>query len=113
MLADMKEQMKKRQDRSDRDREHAALGRENVIREQEALKKLNDQFQTQIVALQDTQAQTMDEPGVGETQSDRPIMNTRQRRLASPLYENSSDDEANSPRYQVGVQRDQTHRKIE
>ena len=42
MLADMKEQMKEQQAQSDRDREQAALNRENAIREQEALRQLND-----------------------------------------------------------------------
>ena len=40
MFANMKEQ----QARSDRDREQAALDRENVIRKQKALKQLNDQL---------------------------------------------------------------------
>ena len=41
MLGDM-EQIKEQQARSDHDREEAALNHENAIREQEALKQLND-----------------------------------------------------------------------
>ena len=44
MLADTKEQMKEQQARSDHDREQAALDRENVASEQEALKQLCDQL---------------------------------------------------------------------
>jgi len=51
MLVDMKEQMKEQQAQSDRDREQAALGRENAICEQEALRQLKEQPQAQIAAL--------------------------------------------------------------
>ena len=42
MLTDMKEQMKEQQARSDRNWKQAALDCENVIREEEALRQLND-----------------------------------------------------------------------
>ena len=51
----MNEQMKEHQARSDRDRVQATLDRENAILEEEALRKLNDQLQPQIIALQDSQ----------------------------------------------------------
>ena len=63
MLADMEEK-KEQQAESDRDWEHAALDRENVIREQmtinrenviheqEALRQLNNLLQVQIAAFQ-------------------------------------------------------------
>ena len=44
MFPNMKEKMKEQKARSDRDREQAALDRESVIHEQEALKQLNDQL---------------------------------------------------------------------
>ena len=50
MLAGMNEQTKEQQAQSNHDREQAALDRENVIREQEALRQLNEQLQAQIVA---------------------------------------------------------------
>ena len=37
--------------RSNRDQKQATLNRENVVREKEALKQLNDQLQPQIAAL--------------------------------------------------------------
>ena len=46
MLADMKEQMKEQQAQSDRDLKQAALDRDNIAREQEALKQHNDKLQT-------------------------------------------------------------------
>ena len=55
MLADMKEQMKEQQARSDRNRKQAALDRKNAAHEQKVLKRLNDQLQTQIATLQRTQ----------------------------------------------------------
>jgi len=57
MLADMKEQMKE-QVQSDGDQQQAALDRENAIREQEALRSLNDQLQARIAASQDNQPST-------------------------------------------------------
>ena len=51
MLTDLKEQMKEKQARSDHDRKQAALDRENIDREQEALKQLNDQLHARITAL--------------------------------------------------------------
>ena len=38
------------------------LDRENIIREQEELKLLNQQLQTQVVTLQNNSTQTNDEP---------------------------------------------------
>ena len=55
MLIDIKEQIKKQQAWSDSDREQAALDSENTVREQEALKQLNDQLLAQIATLQRTQ----------------------------------------------------------
>jgi len=51
MLADMKEQIKVQQAQSYRDREQTALDRENVIREHEALRQLNNQLHAQIAAF--------------------------------------------------------------
>ena len=51
MLTDMKEQMKEQQAQSDRDWERVTLDRENVIGEQEALRRLNNRIQAQIAAL--------------------------------------------------------------
>ena len=51
MLANMKQQVKKQQARSDRDQKQVTLDRENVICEQEALRQLNNQLQAQIVIL--------------------------------------------------------------
>ena len=48
MLREMKEQ----QQNSDREREQMILDRDNVIREQEELKLLNQQLSAQVVALQ-------------------------------------------------------------
>jgi len=50
ILIDMKEQMKE-QAQSNCDQELMAVDRENVIREQEALRQLNDQLQAQISVL--------------------------------------------------------------
>ena len=72
---------------------------ENVVREQEALRQLNDQLQAQIVALQGTQAQPVDEPIVREMHNDGPIMYLRWPRPISPLYEDNLDNEADLPRY--------------
>jgi len=44
MLTNMREQTKEQQTQFDRDREQAALDRESIIREQEALKQLNNQL---------------------------------------------------------------------
>ena len=54
----MKKKMKEQQAQSDRDRQQAALDHENGIREQEALRQLNNQLQAQIVALQINQPST-------------------------------------------------------
>ena len=48
--------MKEQQAQADRDREQAALDRENAILEQEALRRLNDQFYAQITPLQNNQS---------------------------------------------------------
>ena len=44
MLANMKEQMKEQQAQSDCDRKQASLDREKALREQEALRRHNDNF---------------------------------------------------------------------
>ena len=67
MLTDMKEHMKEQQVWSNHDQEQVILDRENTIRKHEALRQLNDQFQTQIVALQGTQAPSVDKSRVRET----------------------------------------------
>jgi len=61
MLTYMKEQMKEQQAQSDRNREQTTFDRENVVREQEALRQLNDQLQAQISALQNNQSSTQSE----------------------------------------------------
>lgn len=114
MLAGMKEQMKEQQARSDSNRQQATLECENIVREQEALKQLNDQLQTQVAALQSTQAQMQseDEPERQGMQVDGPITNLRWLRPTSPLHEGGFDNEADSPRFRMEVQHDQTRRKI-
>jgi len=64
MLADVKEQMKDNK-ASQIDWKLVALNRENAICEQEALKQLNEQLQTQIVALQNTHTPTQSKNGTG------------------------------------------------
>ena len=65
MLANRKEQ----QAQSDRDQGQATLNRKNVICEQEVLRKLNEQLQTQITALHNTQTlkQSENEPEIKES----------------------------------------------
>jgi len=53
-MLDMKEQMKDKQAQSNCDWEQVALDHKNVIREQEALRQVNEQLQAQIAALQNT-----------------------------------------------------------
>jgi len=65
--------------------------------------------------LQSTQVQTQseDEPGKQETQVNGPITNLRQPRPTFLLHEDDPDNEADSPRFQTGVQHNQTRRKNE
>ena len=55
----------------------------------------------------------MDEPEVGEMQSNSPNPNLRLSRQTLVLREDDSDNDVNSPRCQMGVQRGQTWKKIE
>jgi len=50
MLASMKKQMKEQHAHSDRDQKQGPLDCENVIREQETLRQLNNKLQTHIAA---------------------------------------------------------------
>ena len=74
MLADIKEQIKE-QAQSDRNQEQESLDRENVIHEQETMRQLNNQLQTQIAALQDNQpsTQSKSEPEVGDLPTSEPL----------------------------------------
>ena len=50
----MKEELAKQEALFDHERGRAEQARENVTREREEMKRLNDQLLTQITALQDT-----------------------------------------------------------
>jgi len=94
MLTDMKEQKKEQKIRSDRDQEQAT-------REQEALKRHNDQLQAQIAVLQRAQEhmQSKSESEIGETRTNEPVTNLRRPRSTSPLHEDYSDNKADPPTF--------------
>ena len=73
----------KEQAQSDREREHTTLGHENAIRQQEALRRLNDQLQAQIVAFQNNQPSTLSEskPEVGGSAEIRILDELIQKRI--------------------------------
>ena len=51
MFYEIKEQMKEKQQHFDREQEQMTLEYENILREQEELKQLNQQLQTQVTVL--------------------------------------------------------------
>ena len=62
MLYEMREQMKEQQVQSNPEQEQMILDHENIIREQEKLKLLNQQLQTQVAALQNNSTQIEGDP---------------------------------------------------
>jgi len=64
----------KEQQKSDREREEMILDRDNILREQEELKLLNQQLQTQVVALQNKSTHVE-----GNTENNDPQISTSLR----------------------------------
>ena len=73
ILHEMREQIKKQQ--SNHELEQMTLNHDNILREQEELKLLNQLIQTQVGALQNNSARTKGDPESGSPQISMPSMN--------------------------------------